>query len=380
MRTSLRALAPLVSLVLLAAPRPAQDLVAAGADGFLWAVDRDTANVTPIGASGVADLAGLSFAPDGSLWGLSGGAPPRLWRFDRTTAQASEVMAIDIGQLGWNEGALAFVSDGVALVAGASALFGSTLLRVDVVAQTSTQVGPIAAERDVSGLAMRAGGTLVGIDLGRQELVAIEPSDASLTTLAELPQPFVGASGVAVAGELAFYVRNAFGSDQKVLVRFDQASGDQLDVGTLAVPGPPIVGLAGHGSFLADDPSVSVGLGGQVQMRLDVPLLAQRPYLVLGSVSGTAPGVPIGGGVLPLNFDAYTAQTLLAPNAPPLLASFGLLDAGGAATATFVLGPGTLGPGFAGLEVAHAAVVIDVTPTLVSLAYFSVPLRLELTP
>ena len=76
--------------------------------------------------------------------------------------------------------------------------------------------------------------------------------------------------------------------------------------------------------------------------------------LLLGTLSGTDPGVPLAAGlVLPLNFDAYTQLSLTQPNAPPLAGSLGLLDAQGHAEASFTLPAGQL-PGLAGLTAHHA--------------------------
>lgn len=82
-------------------------------------------------------------------------------------------------------------------------------------------------------------------------------------------------------------------------------------------------------------------------------------YLLMGSVSGTAPGVPLGGGhTLPLAFDAYTLSSLDQPNAPPLAGSLGVLDAGGEASASFTL-PLGLSPALVGTSVHHAYVVVS---------------------
>ncbi len=89
---------------------------------------------------------------------------------------------------------------------------------------------------------------------------------------------------------------------------------------------------------------------------------ASLPYLLLGSASGTAPGIPFGGLVLPLNFDGYFLATLGAPNTPPLVDSLGLLDPNGLGLAAFFLPPG-VSPSLAGLSLHHAyAVAVFVGP------------------
>ena len=80
-------------------------------------------------------------------------------------------------------------------------------------------------------------------------------------------------------------------------------------------------------------------------------------YLLLGSFSGTTPGLPADGLILPLNFDAYLNHTLSKPNKVPLTNSFAALDGTGRSTATFTLPAGLTG--FSGLTAHHAFAVID---------------------
>lgn len=139
-----------------------------------------------------------------------------------------------------------------------------------------------------------------------------------------------------------------------------------------AVLNDVVVGLEG------DPPLLSVGAGGAQTFQLVAGAdYAGLPYLLLGSLSGTEPGFPIDGLWLPLNVDAYTIQGLLSPNTPPLNNSFGTLDANGSATALFQLPsglPGTL----AGLQVHHAYVVLELTPSLLSVVYVSNAVALAL--
>ncbi|MFT6041953.1 MAG: hypothetical protein ACI9C2_002130, partial [Gammaproteobacteria bacterium] len=78
-------------------------------------------------------------------------------------------------------------------------------------------------------------------------------------------------------------------------------------------------------------------------------------YLLIGSVSGTSPGIPLGALNLPLQPDFYLDFTLLHPNTPPLTKSMGLLLTGVPVDATFTLPP-NLGPSFIGLVIHHAYV------------------------
>jgi len=116
-------------------------------------------------------------------------------------------------------------------------------------------------------------------------------------------------------------------------------------------------------AFDSSPATVSVGSGGSQSLNLNAgPCNGGRFYLVLGSVTGTTPGLPLGGGViLPLNADAYFNRTLAAPNLPPMGASFGVLNGAGQASASFTLPPG-LTVNLVGVTVHHAYVLL--TPAL----------------
>ncbi|MDF1799272.1 MAG: VCBS repeat-containing protein [Planctomycetota bacterium] len=87
---------------------------------------------------------------------------------------------------------------------------------------------------------------------------------------------------------------------------------------------------------------------------------AGEAYFLLGSLSGTTPGIPLGVGVLPLNLDAYLNLSLVSPASTPLTQSIGVLDGTGAASASLVLPPG-FATGLVGLEAHHAFVTLAAT-------------------
>lgn len=81
---------------------------------------------------------------------------------------------------------------------------------------------------------------------------------------------------------------------------------------------------------------------------------AGQRYLMLGSISGTTPGIVFDNGVkLPLNRDAYFNFTRSQPNSAILAHSFGVLDSQGRATATF-----TPDARFVGASVSHAFLIL----------------------
>lgn len=130
--------------------------------------------------------------------------------------------------------------------------------------------------------------------------------------------------------------------------------GASLDLDQDGVPDECQTPLAG---FPAE---VSLLTGGVHDLTVDVgPQPGPTWYLVLGSASGTAPGLPLGAYVLPLNPDAWFTYTLSHANQVPLTGSFGPLDAGGAATAPEIEVPFALDPALAGTTLHHAALLLQ---------------------
>lgn len=117
-------------------------------------------------------------------------------------------------------------------------------------------------------------------------------------------------------------------------------------------------------SLTTNKPTLSLSAGGTQRLTVDVGSSnAGLPYLVVGSYTGTSPGVTLGGVPIPVNVDSYFFSTITGPNVGPLLNSLGTLSANGRATAQFVLPPG-LPPGLAGLQLHHAVIVFTSTPTI----------------
>jgi hypothetical protein len=112
-----------------------------------------------------------------------------------------------------------------------------------------------------------------------------------------------------------------------------------------------------------DAVSSSAGADVPITLNLD-PALAGKPYHVLCSGSGTAPGTIAYGAAVPLNVDSLYLLSLGAPNTAPFLATAGLLDGAARAEATFAAPPGLLDPNVGGAI--HWAVVVRTAPALVS--------------
>lgn len=105
-----------------------------------------------------------------------------------------------------------------------------------------------------------------------------------------------------------------------------------------------------------DVPTISLSAGGTQTLTLDAgPSKAGFAYLVLGSITGTAP-TPFGDVVLPLTQDFYFLFTLLNPNSSLLANSLNTLDGAGQATASLLIPAGLSVPGITSAFHAYALV------------------------
>ncbi len=127
----------------------------------------------------------------------------------------------------------------------------------------------------------------------------------------------------------------------------------------------------------ANTGQLSVSQGGGPTFSLDPGVEhAGKLYILVGSFSGTVPGIPLGPSTtLPLNWDAYTAFLDFNPNLL-IQGSLGFLDAQGRATAQYNLPPGIIGPEHSGLVMHHAYVVFSHAFNAFDLASNAVPLTL----
>ena len=100
---------------------------------------------------------------------------------------------------------------------------------------------------------------------------------------------------------------------------------------------------------------------------------------MLGSQSGTSPGLPLGNVTLPLNIDNYTVLMLIAPNQGPVSGAFGLLDGQGRSQASFDLGVGQADD-LIGLTIHHAYIVLDLQSMTDPFPFASQAVPLTLAP
>jgi len=95
---------------------------------------------------------------------------------------------------------------------------------------------------------------------------------------------------------------------------------------------------AGIAPLSIDNNKLSASTGGTTTFTLDAGVAnANRGYVLLGSVTGTSPGLPLPGGLvtLPINWDLFTNLTIDFANTTIFTNSIGSLDSSGQATAIF---------------------------------------------
>ncbi len=125
-----------------------------------------------------------------------------------------------------------------------------------------------------------------------------------------------------------------------------------------------------------DQAAISVSQGGIQSFSLSAGAsFGGSGYLLLGTAGATTPGIPLGSLTLALELDAFLIFSLQSLNKPPYQSSFGLLAAGGMASASITI-PSASQPALAGLQLHHAYLVLGTS----SFAFASNAMPLVLVP
>ncbi|MEW6071048.1 MAG: C25 family cysteine peptidase [Planctomycetota bacterium] len=141
--------------------------------------------------------------------------------------------------------------------------------------------------------------------------------------------------------DFSFRVSDYVAPAASVIVRFTAIDNPNDDVVEAAIDDFTVTRYDYDPSFWADAYSISVATGGAVDMHLAAGATkAGKPYLILGSLSGTVPGFDVLGMHVPLNWDSFTDMILAMVGSPYFVGFWGTLDGAGEATATL----DTLGP------------------------------------
>ncbi|MEM7309911.1 MAG: DUF1028 domain-containing protein [Planctomycetota bacterium] len=208
---------------------------------------------------------------------------------------------------------------------------GATALVAD--GATSTEV--VVRLYDVEGDPILQGGALVTVETEDGSTPYATPGAVVDNGDGTYTIPFAAGT---TAGDDTFVIRVDDGAEVATLFPYLELSVDPLT------------------DLHAGVDSLPAAAGGEAPFVLNLGAAAAgHPYILLGSISGTVPGIDLGGPILPLNQDWFLTSTLVKAGTAALPGSVGLLDAGGRAEASFIAPPGELAP-FIGTTIHWAAV------------------------
>ena len=230
--------------------------------------------------------------------------------------------------------------------------------------QTAHVVAPSPEVKDSFGWDVDLRGSVMAVGAYRDgpsesgAVFRVVSSGGSWTVTHELPLSHAKRYG-ALGWAVALYPRGILGGAKGASTVYDYQ---------FAAPAP----LIGCPTML------SLSAGGVQSLALDVGAQhAGKLYFVLGTTSGTSPGLPVDGLLVPLNVDGYFLFTLANPGLRPLSGALGVVSGAGQGAASFALPAGT-DASLAGLRVHHAAVVVPLATLVpVQVVTNAAPLLLE---
>jgi hypothetical protein len=197
--------------------------------GDLYKISTTDASVTFIGDTGLSNLGGMAFAPDGTLYGMTVSLA-NLWTIDPVTAAT-----VFVGRLSNDptaEGALTILPDGRAF--GTILLNFSDLFAVNLWTGQATYVATISGGfHDINGLAWRSDGMLVGLDRVSSALLAIDPVTGESSVIAAVPEPGGTGGMTTIDGLTGFFAIGTSGTYS--LYSIDFYTGAQSLIGTLDI-------------------------------------------------------------------------------------------------------------------------------------------------
>jgi len=231
--------------VLLRAPLAPADLIAVEnkPNGKQYRVSTADGSTTVIGNTGVSPFfAGLSSRSDGEVFGLTVGitpflGDPQLHRIDPATGATTLIGKLDDADFNvLYEGGFAISPDGTGYAlhyaSGFTAGDPTYLIAIDLDTAAYSLVGELTP-RNVSGLAFRGDGALVGLDDGNDALIAIDTATAATSTIGHLGFDAGVLGGLAAHGGAGYLVEGLGGTSR--LHRIDLYTGATSLIGDTGV-------------------------------------------------------------------------------------------------------------------------------------------------
>lgn len=332
-------------------------------DDQLHGIVLETGVATPIGPTGFADIEGLAFAPDGTLFGVDD-ATDQLVRIDPASGAATAVGPLgfevfDVGLAFDTSGALWMTTD-----------LPAVLYRIDPATGAATEVGPQG--RRVTGLAATCGG-LVGLGGdGADDFVTIDRLTGVATSIAPLTHvtTFDDAGlDVDASGTLWGVSDAALGGE---VFTIDPTSGLDTLVAAITVAGVAATGF--EGLAIAPPPLAAVGPPQTVSSGGLTAPLGATPVAAGGTWSIVAGGT----GIFEPGSDAPDARFRHTGGAGPLVLRWTVTGSGCSLSADTSVAVSSQPPTITAVAVAPDPALVDrpVTFTLDAADADGEPLRI----
>jgi hypothetical protein len=228
----------------------------------------------------------------------------------------------------------------------------------------------IAPTKNRTKQGMHFGETMAGIgDVDRDGYV-----DFAVADLVDHPVGELGLTWI-YSGKTGKVIHTYDGAVLGLDARYVSSAGDANGDGIGDILIRDRVYSGAHLSCASDRHLHSLSKGGRQLFFLDAQVArAGQPFLLAGSLSGTKPGIVLGGHTVPLNPDALTAISLTNTNRYPYVNSNGRLDLFGKSAASITLPPG-LSSALLGVTMHHAFITWSDTTGQVTHASNAAPLH-----
>jgi len=227
--------------------------------GELYRVNENTAEIGLVGNTGIANLGGLEFSPEGVLYADTVGTDAALYRINPNTAEATRIGALNAGFI--FEGGIAF-GNGNAYTVNLGTSTTASLMTLDLNTGQATAVGEMGLA-DINGLSWRARDSkLIGLDREGSRLVVINPLTAELSTLKLLTIPVGSVGGMTVYNGKGYFSTSGPKSTvtgSNSLYSFDLETGDYTLVGSY--PATMTDGIGGLAAVPEPGTLIALGAG-----------------------------------------------------------------------------------------------------------------------
>jgi hypothetical protein len=240
-----------------------------GADistGTFYSVSTADASLSVLANPGIANLAEIERAPDGTLYGFTDSATtPTLYKFDSTTFAPTAIGPLNNGFV--FEGGLAFSPGGVAYATNEGSSGAAELFTINLATGAATVIAVISGgSHDINGLAYRSDGMLIGLDRVTNSLLLIDPTSAASSTLAPVSATIGAIGGMTVLGGVGYFNTagpNTSPAGSNELYSFNLNTGAQTLIGSFAatINDAGISGLATLSGPAVPEPSSMMLLG-----------------------------------------------------------------------------------------------------------------------